>query len=213
LVHWIRKRLDISRSDILYGVFSVLSLEKPASVRKRIVGLWQTGKSKAQVVFCVRSGLDLILQAAGFSKDSEIITSALTIPDIPRIMRFHGLIPVPVDIQTGTTIPRAEDIEALITPKTKAIMIAHLFGAKGDLEPIAEIARKHNLLLIEDRAQCYEPGIYRGSDSADISMYSFGTIKTATALGCVSVQPSENVKTESLNGYCEFSKGVSSTRP
>jgi dTDP-4-amino-4,6-dideoxygalactose transaminase len=63
------------------------------------------------------------------------------------------------------------------------VLVAHLFGGRIDLQPLAEFARRHGLLLIEDAAQAYTGPGYTGHPSADVSMFSFGPIKTATALG------------------------------
>jgi dTDP-4-amino-4,6-dideoxygalactose transaminase len=69
-----------------------------------------------------------------------------------------------------------------ITPRTKAMLMAHLFGTRLPLQPFAETAREHGLLLWEDCAQVFD-GRYTGHPDADAVMFSFGPIKTATALG------------------------------
>jgi dTDP-4-amino-4,6-dideoxygalactose transaminase len=180
---WIRKRLDISGSDLLHGLLGALAGGDPDAVRQRIVSRWKRDDTEALTLFTVRTALDLLFQAADYPHSDEVIVSALTIPDMPSIIRKHGLVPVPVDIRTATTLPDAADIEAAVSPRSRAILVAHLFGARGDLGAIAAVARRHGLLLIEDCAQCYEPGRFRGDSEADVSLFSFGTIKTATALG------------------------------
>jgi dTDP-4-amino-4,6-dideoxygalactose transaminase len=62
-------------------------------------------------------------------------------------------------------------------------LVAHLFGGRIDLRPIANFARSHGLILIEDAAQAYAGPGYPGHHAADVSLFSFGPIKTATALG------------------------------
>ena len=90
---------------------------------------------------------------------------------------------MPVDLDLDTLAPRPELVEAAIGPSTRAFLVSPLFGTTVDLEPYAEIARANGLLLLEDCAQSlHEPGL-RGDPHADVSLFSFGPIKTATALG------------------------------
>jgi perosamine synthetase len=63
------------------------------------------------------------------------------------------------------------------------ISVAHLFGSRMDMAPIIELASKHNLLVVEDCAQAYVGREYSGHADSDVCMFSFGPIKTATALG------------------------------
>lgn len=180
---WIRKRLDISSKDIFAAMLDCLKPGSSAPVKEKIAALWERRGEKALVCFSVRTGLDALLQALNFEQGSEILMSALTIPDMPRIVRCHGYTPVPVDIEAETLAPSADSIESAVTEKTKALLVAHLFGNIVNLGEISRVARAHGLILIEDCAQAYHGQSYTGSDLADISMFSFGTIKTATALG------------------------------
>src|SRR5690606_14792805 len=68
-----------------------------------------------------------------------------------------------------------------ISNKTRAILISHLFGCQNKLSAIRQIADKHNIIVVEDCAQSFD-GESTGSTDADVSMYSFGMIKTHTAL-------------------------------
>jgi dTDP-4-amino-4,6-dideoxygalactose transaminase len=86
-------------------------------------------------------------------------------------------------VTTSSLAPHLEALEAAITPRTKAIVVAHLFGSRVPLTPIVEIARRHGLLVIEDLAQGYAGPDDFGDAESDAAMFSFGTIKTATALG------------------------------
>jgi perosamine synthetase len=180
---WIRKRLDISSKDILAAMLDCLEPGSLAPVKEKIAALWEKRGEKALVCFSVRTGLDALLKVLNFERGSDILMSALTIPDMPRIVRCHGCTPVPIDIEDESLAPSADSIESAVTEKTRAIIVAHLFGNIINLEEISKIARAHGLILIEDCAQSYHGRSYTGSDLADISMFSFGTIKTATALG------------------------------
>lgn len=180
---WIRKRLDITTKDLIHSVKYCFSTGSRAVLTKNIQLIWDNENQKSFICMSVRTGFDLLFQALNLEPGSEILMSSLTIPDMPKIVAHHKLIPVPLDLNPGNLIPTTEIVEAAITIKTKAIVIAHLFGGISDLEEIARIAQKHQLILIEDCAQAYYSKQYTGSSAADVSMFSFGTIKTATALG------------------------------
>ncbi len=180
---WIRKRLDISTRDLLYGIYSCFSTGSVDSITNKIKEIWKKEEQSCFVCLSVRTGFDLLFQALNFEAGSEILMSALTIPDMPRIVEHHGLIPVPIDLNIETLAPDIKNIEAAVTPKTRAIVIAHLFGGIVDIDQIKVLANKYNLLIIEDCAQAFYSKSFSGSISADVSMFSFGIIKTATALG------------------------------
>ena len=109
--------------------------------------------------------------------------SAITHPDMVRIARTHGLSVLPVDLDPETLAPRLDMLEGAVTRRTRMLVVAHLFGTRIDLGPIAQFARVHNLLLVEDCAQGFVSPAETGDPHADVSLYSFGSIKTATALG------------------------------
>jgi dTDP-4-amino-4,6-dideoxygalactose transaminase len=130
----------------------------------------------------VRSSQDLLLQAVCWPPGSEILVSAITVPDMPRLLLCHGLVPVPLDIDPQTLWVRCDDVDARITSKTRAIIAAHLFGSALRLDELAETARRRGIMLLEDCPQAYD-GQFRGDAGSDVRMFSFGPIKTATALG------------------------------
>lgn len=69
---------------------------------------------------------------------------------------------------------------------TRLVVVAHLFGSRAPLDEVVSLARQHNLMVVEDAAEAFVGHSYKGHDDVDISLFSFGTIKTATALGgCV----------------------------
>ena len=109
--------------------------------------------------------------------------SAVTIPDMARIVADHGLVAVPVDLDPATMAPRLDFSDELVTPWTVAVVVAHLFGGRLDLAPLVERCRRDGLLLIEDCAQSYRGPGDAGTAGADASIFSFGPIKTATAFG------------------------------
>jgi len=135
------------------------------------------------VCLSVRSGWDLWLRALGLRPGDEVLVSAVTHPDMVKVLRGHGLCAVPVDLDPETLAPSFEALEAALTPRARVLLVAHLFGGHMDLEPVARFAREHGLLLVEDCAQAFRGPDLMGHPAADVSMYSFGTLKTSTALG------------------------------
>src|SRR5215208_3490714 len=177
-----RHRLDISVEDISFGVLSCgwqLRREKLEAEVMRRCALEEEGL----VCLSVRSGWDLWLGAQGLRAGDEVLISAITQPDMIRIIHEHGLRAVPVDIDPETLAPRPWMLEAALTPRTRVVLVAHLFGGRMDLGGIAKFARKCGLLLVEDCAQAFQGPERMGDPVADVSMYSFGTLKTSTALG------------------------------
>lgn len=178
---WARKRIEIKARDLIAGLGDcVLPRSHPQS-KSAIAAAFNSNQTFT--CLSVRSGFDLLLQTVDWLPGSQIIFSGLTIRDMPRIAREHNLVPVGTDVDWKTLAPSVEDIQSRITPQTRAIVIAHLMGGRCKLEQIADLARHHNLMLIEDCAQTYVGNHYSGSVLADVSMFSFGSIKTNTALG------------------------------
>ncbi len=177
-----RHRLDVSVPDLLFAFGAAIGARNPDRRAARIAAAW-AGSDEAVVCSSVRAGLDCLLSALDLAQGDEVLVSAVTHPDMPRIVALHGLVPVPVDIDLATTAPRLESLERVVTPRARAILVAHLFGARFDLAEVASFARRRGLLLIEDCAQTILGAADSGDPRADVSLYSFGSIKTATALG------------------------------
>ena len=135
----------------------------------------------------VSSGTDALLvalMAIDIQPDDEVITSPYTFfASVGSIARL-GARPGFVDIDPLTYNLDPARIEAVITPRTRAIIPVHLFGQMADMDPILEIAARRNLFLIEDAAQAV------GAEYKDKRAGSLGH------LGCLSFFPSKN-----LGGY------------
>src|SRR5512144_2550274 len=101
------------------------------------------------------TALHTALLANGIGAGDEVITSSFTFIASANSALFVGARPVFVDIDPRTYNLNPGLIEAAITPKTRAIMPVHLFGLSCDMDPILEIAAKHNLLVIEDACQSH----------------------------------------------------------
>lgn len=176
-----RKRIDIGCADLLAGLLGCFAPGKPAELRSGIEAAWDRRANLA--CLSVRSGLDALLTALSLPEGSEILVSAVNIADMPRIIEAHGLIPVPVDLDMPSLAVTPATLQRAQTPRTRAVLVAHLFGSRMPMRRIVEFCNKNNYLLIEDAAQAYTGDRWRGEPEADVSLFSFGPVKPATALG------------------------------
>ncbi len=122
--------------------------------------------------FCVGVGngtdsLWFSLLALGVGPGDEVITAPMTFMATTEAITYAGAKPVFVDIDPLTFTIDVTRIEAAITPRTKAIIPVHLFGQCADMDPIMAIARKHNLVVIEDAAQA-QGAVYKGRKAGSI---------------------------------------------
>jgi len=138
---------------------------------------------ESQATLSVRSAFDLLLSALDLPAGSEVLLSEVTVPHMLSIIREHGLVPLSVPVDPRTLHVDAGEVESRLTNRTKLIVIAHLFGARAPLEPISLLAQQRGILLVEDAAQAVVGGNLHRDPAADVSLFSFGPIKTATALG------------------------------
>ncbi len=132
----------------------------------------------------VASGTDallLALRACGVGPGDEVITTDFSFFATAGVIHRLGAKPVFVDIEADTYNIDPNLIEAAITPKTKVIMPVHLFGQVADMDPIMEIAKKHNLKVVEDAAQAIGAE-YKGRKAGSIGDF-----------GCFSFFPSKNL--------------------
>ena len=105
----------------------------------------------------------------------EVLTVAAGFPTTVTPIIQNGLMPVYVDVDLETYVANSEALEAAITPKTKAIMMAHTLGNPFDLDLVEKLAKKHNLWVVEDSCDALG-GTYRGKNLGtfgDLSTYSF----------------------------------------
>jgi dTDP-4-amino-4,6-dideoxygalactose transaminase len=136
----------------------------------------------------VNSGTDalrIIMDALGIGPSDEVITTAFTFVASTETIAQTGATPVFVDIDPVTYCIDPEKIQAALTPKTKAIMPIHLFGQLSNVTRISEIAKAHNLAVIEDAAQafgCTYDGTAAGNFGA-AAAFSFYVTKNLGACG------------------------------
>lgn len=176
-----RKRIDISPRDLASGLMSCCAPGDSARVQAQIESTWSRRNNLA--CLSVRSGFDALLAALALPPGSEVLMSAVNIADMVRIVEAHGLIAVPVDVDMRTLEVPLAHLARAATPRTRVVLIAHLFGSRMPLRGISEFCNKNKYLLIEDAAQAYTGDDWRGEPGADVSLFSFGPVKPATALG------------------------------
>lgn len=131
------------------------------------------------------SALHLALLAADIGPGDEVITVPFTFVASVAAIHYSGAKTVFVDIDPRTYTMDPAAIESAITPKTKAIIPVHLYGHPADMDPILAIARKHNLLVIEDACQAHGAE-YRGrrlGSLGDFGCFSFYPGKNLGAYG------------------------------
>lgn len=130
--------------------------------------------------------LQIALMALDLQPGDEIITADFTFVATVEVVALLGLKLVFADVNTDTYNIDAESIEKLITPKTKAIVPVHLFGQAADMNKIMQIAKKHNLYVIEDNAQAIGAN-YKTTDGNTKKLGTIGNI------GTTSFFPSKNL--------------------
>ena len=127
--------------------------------------------------------LHSILLAMGCTEGDEILTPALTPAMCGLAPHYTGATPVYVDSLADTFLMDPEDIKRKITSKTKVIFVTHMYGAVCDMRSIMAIAKKHNLMVLEDCAQCHmgrtDDGLLAGT-IGDAGSWSFENSKQLT---------------------------------
>jgi len=131
------------------------------------------------------SALHLAMLACGIGPGDEVITTSLTFTATAEAIWMAGARPMFVDIDETSYNLNPIQIEGAITSRTKAVLPVHLYGQPADMDPILEIARRHNLLVIEDAAQAHG-ATYKGrrvGAIGDIGIFSFYPGKNLGAYG------------------------------
>jgi dTDP-4-amino-4,6-dideoxygalactose transaminase len=131
------------------------------------------------------SALHLALLAAGVQNSDEVITVSATFIATVASIYYVNATPVYVDVDPRSCLMDTRAIEERITARTKAIMPVHLYGQCADMDPILEIARRHNLVVIEDAAQAHgaEYKGRRAGSLGDLACFSFYPGKNLGAYG------------------------------
>jgi dTDP-4-amino-4,6-dideoxygalactose transaminase len=141
------------------------------------------------------SALHVSLLCHGVGKDDEVITTPFTFVASVNSIKFVEAKPVFVDIDEDTFNMNPDLIEEKITSKTKAILPVHLYGNPCDMNKINEIAKKHNLVVIEDACQAHGSSIDNNNvGSVNTTCFSFHPTKNmTTVMGGMLTTNDENI--------------------
>lgn len=129
------------------------------------------------------AALEIAVKALGIGPGDEVIMPSFTIISCAGAVVKAGAVPVLIDAEPDSWNMNTADIAAKITPRTKAIMVVHIYGLPVDMQPVIDLARQHNLKIIEDFAETI--GLtWRGQICG-----SFGDIS------CASFYPNKHITT------------------
>ncbi len=140
------------------------------------------------VITCANGtdALQIAMMALGLEPGDEVITPSFTYIATVEVAALLHIKPIFVEVDSKTFCIDPAAIEKAITPKTKAIVPVHLYGHAADMEVIMDIAKRHNLFVIEDNAQAIG-NVYSFADGSIKKTGSIGHI------GCTSFYPSKNL--------------------
>jgi dTDP-4-amino-4,6-dideoxygalactose transaminase len=130
--------------------------------------------------------LQIALMALGLKAGDEVITPTFTFIATAEVVALLGLTPVVVDVNLDTFNISVEAVKKAITPRTKAIVPVHLFGQNADMEALIQIAKEHNLYIVEDACQSIG-SVYTFENGEKMQSGCMGDI------GCTSFFPSKNL--------------------
>lgn len=170
---------DISDLEVSYAADAVrstwISSTGPYLDRVQLMLSEQTSTAHCLAVSNGTVALHLILLGLGIGPGDEVIVPSLTYIASVNAVRYVGATPVFADVEMGTFGLSPSSIEAQINPKTRAIIVVHLYGQPADMDPILEIARRRGLKVIEDAAEA-PFSTYKGrpvGSLGDASSFSF----------------------------------------
>lgn len=142
----------------------------------------RVGRSQGIAVANGTAAVEIAVRALDLAPGSEVIMPAFTIISCAGAVTKAGLLPVLVDCMPDTWNMDVAQVAAKITPRTRAIMVVHIYGLPVDVQPILDLARLHQLFVIEDAAQAIGQ-TYRGKECGsfgDITAVSFYPNKLIT---------------------------------
>lgn len=138
-----------------------------------------TGGQKALLTHSCTGALEMIAMLLNVSPGDEVIMPSFTFVSTANAFVLRGAVPVFVDIRPDTLNINEKLIETAITKRTRAIMVVHYAGVACDMDAIGKIAKKHNLVVVEDAAQGFM-STYKGKHLGtigDLAAYSFHETK------------------------------------
>lgn len=142
-----------------------------------------TGAKHCITVASGTEALLMSLMALGIGAGDEVITTSFTFVATAEVIVLLGATPVFVDVEPDTCNIKVTEIEAQITPRTKAIIPVSLYGQCGDMDEVNAIAARHGIPVIEDAAQSFG-ATYKGNKSCNLSTIGCTSFFPSKPLGC-----------------------------
>lgn len=186
----LRSQYEAIKTEINAGIQEVL--DTTAFIKGGKVTTFQQDLEKylnVKHVIPVGNGTDALqisLMALGLKAGDEVITPTFTFIATAEVVALLGLTPVVVDVDYDTFNISIDAIKKAITPRTKAIVPVHLFGQNANMEAILQLAKEHNLYVVEDACQ---------SIGAEYTFSNGNKVKSGCMgnIGCTSFFPSKNL--------------------
>ena len=152
---------------------------------RRFEALWceQFGSDEAIAFPSARSALTAILAGSGIGDGDEVVATGFTCEAVAEAIVASGARPVWADIGRDSLSMRPDELERKLSPRTRAVIVQHMFGMPADIDAIASIARRAGLLVVEDGCLAMgarKDGRLLGS-GGDATIYSFEVSKSISA--------------------------------
>jgi perosamine synthetase len=153
------------------------------------------------------TALQLAVACIDLQPGDEVILPTFTIISCAQAITYNGGTPVLVDCEPHTWCMDVEQVEAKITSRTRAIMPVHIYGHPVDMQPLWDIARRHNLVIIEDAAEAHGAE-YKGKrcgslgDLGCFSFYANKIITTGEGGMVLTNDPAHAERVKSLRNLC-----------
>ncbi|WP_114521147.1 DegT/DnrJ/EryC1/StrS family aminotransferase [Altererythrobacter sp. ZODW24] len=141
------------------------------------------GDLHAVAVNSATAAMHLALEALEIGPGDEVIVPSYTFTATAEVIRYMGAQPVFIDCDLATFNIRPDQVEAAITPRTKAVMPVHFAGLPCDMEGMCSLAKQHGIKVVDDAAHALpaaQNGVSIGTGDADVTAFSFYANKTMT---------------------------------
>jgi dTDP-4-amino-4,6-dideoxygalactose transaminase len=174
----LRRELDAAIARVLESGWFILGPENEAFERELAAAL---GARDAVAVANGTEAIQLGLEAAGIRPGDEVVTSAMSAAFTALAIERAGGRPVFADVDAATLNVSAQTLERAITPRTRALVPVHLYGHPAEMDAILDLARRRNLVVLEDACQAHG------------AQWKGRTLGTLSGLGSLSFYPTKNL--------------------
>lgn len=181
-----RFRLTLSAREARYFLRYSVKLRTPAQERfERVFARDILGDRRVFLAPSGRIAEYWILAAMGMKPGDEVITQGFNFPAVPAAIEAAGAIPIFADLRPDTFEIDPAQLEAKIGPRTRAVIVTHLYGNPAEMDPIIEVCERKRVPIIEDCAQAVGAS-YHGRNLGTLGLacyFTFGPTKNLTLLG------------------------------